>query len=142
MLEAGQRSPTVAQDEDGFIKVDRYLRTSIPDVFAAGDCCAYDALSDQPDLTSNPIGDSIDVPSTNNFFQMRLWTQVNAYSKYYCTYYTHCPCLTNNHNGDTIGSADGIAGGPFGAGCGGRIWHRHAVRDVRAPDPLLRLQGT
>lgn len=101
VVEAGQGSPNVALNEDGYIKVDRYLRTSIPDVFAAGDCCAYDALSDQPDLTSNPIGDSIDAPSTNNFFQMRLWTQVNAYSKYYYTYYTYLlptyilPCLGN-----------------------------------------------
>ena len=86
MMEAGQLIPTAALDGDGYIKVDRYLRTSIPDVFAAGDCCAYDALSDQPDLTSNPIGDSIDVPSTNNFFQMRLWTQVNGYLKYYYSY--------------------------------------------------------
>ena len=71
----------IALDKDGYIKVDRNLRTSIPDVFAAGDCCAYGALSDQPELSgSDSSGDSASgFSSTNHFFQMRLWTQVDAH---------------------------------------------------------------
>ena len=45
-------------DDSGYIMVDSLLRTSVSNVFAAGDCCAY---------PSKP---------QNTLFQMRLWTQV------------------------------------------------------------------
>jgi hypothetical protein len=53
------RGSPVRLDEEGYIEVDDYFQSSVPNVFAAGDCCSY-----LPKFRS-----------TEFFFQMKLWTQ-------------------------------------------------------------------
>ena len=122
----------IALDEDGYIKVDRNLRTSIPDVFAAGDCCAYAALCDQPEPSrSEPSGASTSgLSSLNHFFQMRLWTQVNAHVLWINQlrkFFMHelmGLCSTRRENVTVyrimapLGSVNGAAGGALGTGSG------------------------
>ncbi|GIL42910.1 hypothetical protein Vafri_741 [Volvox africanus] len=50
--------PSLTRAPDGGLAVDRYMRTSDPYVFAAGDCCTADWPDGSP-----------------TWFQMRLWTQ-------------------------------------------------------------------
>lgn len=52
-------------DAEGYIVVDNELRTSISNVFAAGDCCHY------PSEPFSAVG-----RVASHFFQMRLWSQV------------------------------------------------------------------
>jgi pyridine nucleotide-disulfide oxidoreductase domain-containing protein 1 len=58
----------IAMMSDGSLLVDDYMRTSIADIYAAGDCCHY-----HPILPENDISD----PKTSLWFQMRLWSQVS-----------------------------------------------------------------
>jgi hypothetical protein len=55
--------------EEGYISTDSVMRTSICDVYAAGDCCQFNALCS--------TGQSVaPARASYHFFQMRLWTQV------------------------------------------------------------------
>lgn len=72
-------------DDEGYIVVDSNMRTSVRNVFAAGDCCSYQPnrnflsrhsnCSDQATTTNNNDNSNY-ISSQNHFFQMRLWTQV------------------------------------------------------------------
>jgi thioredoxin reductase len=50
---------------EGYIRVNKELRTTVADVYAAGDCCQY---------PTEEVGPGKHL--THHFFQMRLWTQV------------------------------------------------------------------
>jgi NADPH-dependent 2,4-dienoyl-CoA reductase/sulfur reductase-like enzyme len=53
---------SLERDNEGFIRVDKFLSSSVKDIFAAGDCCSFET-------SSSSLQDG------NHFFQMRLWTQ-------------------------------------------------------------------
>lgn len=74
-------------DDDDFILVSNRFETSIADIFAAGDCCHY-----QPLPTNSEISSSL--PSTH-FFQMRLWTQARIMG----TYVAQCMCKVEEDYG-------------------------------------------
>ncbi|GLI69045.1 hypothetical protein VaNZ11_013587, partial [Volvox africanus] len=61
--------PALTRAPDGGLAVDRYMRTSDPHVFAAGDCCTADWPDGSP-----------------TWFQMRLWTQARLMG----TFAAHC----------------------------------------------------
>jgi thioredoxin reductase len=52
--------------EDGYLAVNQRMETSIPDVYAAGDCCTV-TLEDE---------------GGEHYFQMRLWTQARSMGTY------------------------------------------------------------
>ena len=61
--------------EDGAVLVNEYMETTVPDVFAAGDCCCY-----------QPSSKSLEENETSgHWFQMKLWSQVRAYD-FHCIY--------------------------------------------------------
>ncbi len=53
---------------NGAILVDKYMQTSVKDVFAAGDCCA---------VTYNPTGESVYIPLATNAIRMGLLVAKN-----------------------------------------------------------------
>ena len=73
----------IVLDENGGIIVDKYMNTSVDNVFAAGDCCTYAAELYWPsfirDAGQGTLSSTISSHITevnDNFFQMKLWTQV------------------------------------------------------------------
>lgn len=58
--------------EEGWIKVDKRFRTSIKDVYAAGDCCSIYTEADHRQSSTPPSSSS--TPSSH-WFQMKLWSQ-------------------------------------------------------------------
>lgn len=57
--------PEVAVAEDGGVKVDQHMCSSVPDVYAAGDCCTVDWQAQAP-----------------HWIQMRLWMQARVMGHY------------------------------------------------------------
>lgn len=65
----GDGARAYADDFEGFI-VDHHLRTSVPDIFAAGDCCVVNT-------------DTLQEDERRLWFQMRLWSQVMIHSRHF-----------------------------------------------------------
>ena len=62
------------RDPEGALFVDNRQKTSLPDVFAAGDCCTI--------RTAHKYKDDAEAGLDCHWFQMRLWTQARAMGYY------------------------------------------------------------
>jgi len=69
--------------DSGEILVDSCMRTSVPNVCAAGDCCWVEwkgeGGGEEADGSSNSSSSSKDSPSNIHWFQMKLWNQVQEF---------------------------------------------------------------
>lgn len=71
----------LAVDNDGFLLVNKRMMTSIPDIFAAGDCCSYHPTSSVTMGKSSSLAATVPIAAPH-FFQMRLWTQARFLGTY------------------------------------------------------------
>ena len=100
-------------DGEGYILVDEEMRTSLPHIFAAGDCCSYYPEGGGVDEDGNSSAHMSNSSHRKHFFQMRLWTQVINYASLLmlclrfdsCCYFRHLHLnsayfFTGTPNGD------------------------------------------
>lgn len=78
-----QQPQHLSLDQDDYIVVNERMESSIPGIFAAGDCCTY-----RPVYTTYSNNHSQSPLSPPHFFQMRLWTQARIMG----TYAAQCLC--------------------------------------------------
>jgi len=88
----------LACTEEGYIMVDNCMRTSIDNVFAAGDCCEYPIC---------PVDVAVN-GGVSHFFQMRLWTQVCCSVDFLCCVIV---LTSSTYVYLTAGALDGHVGG-------------------------------
>jgi thioredoxin reductase len=65
-LSSSGEQNTLLSTEDGYLVVNQRMETSIPDVYAAGDCCTV----------------TLKEEGGEHYFQMRLWTQARSMGTY------------------------------------------------------------
>eukprot|EP01033_Poteriospumella_lacustris_P014226 gene14227-10169_t len=82
---AAAATAALSLDKDGFILVNERMESSLPGIFAAGDCCTYRPASLRE--THNHLNGVAGL-SPPHFFQMRLWTQARIMG----TYAAQCLC--------------------------------------------------
>lgn len=82
---AAPAAAALSLDKDGFILVNERMESSLPGIFAAGDCCTYRPASLRE--TQNHLN-GVNGLSPPHFFQMRLWTQARIMG----TYAAQCLC--------------------------------------------------
>lgn len=71
----------LAVDNDGFLLVNKRMMTSIPDIFAAGDCCSYHPTSSVTMDKTSSLSATVPIAAPH-FFQLRLWTQARFLGTY------------------------------------------------------------
>lgn len=87
-------STALLVNEDGFIMVNRRFETSIPSVFAAGDCCQYCPSLDGK-ISTTILTNTTRWFQAPHFFQLRLWTQARIMG----TFVAQCMCNVEDDYG-------------------------------------------